>query len=93
MGRAPSALIVVQNLPVPLDRRVRLECLALIEAGYRVSVICPKGTGDPKYHVVDGIRLYKYKQYPPTKSTAGFLAEYLYSFVMTLWLSLKVWRR
>lgn len=89
----PHVLIVVQNLPVPLDRRVRLECLALIEAGYRVTVVCPKGTGDPKYHEVDGIRIYKYKQYPPTQRKVGFIAEYLYSFVLTLWLSLKVWRR
>ena len=43
----PHVLIIVQNLPVPLDRRVWLECQALVERGYRVSVICPKGPGDP----------------------------------------------
>lgn len=92
-ARSPHVLIVVQNLPVPLDRRVRLECLALIEAGYRVTVICPKGTGDPKYHEVEGIRIHKYKSYPPTTRKIGFVAEYLYSFALTLWLALKVWRR
>ncbi len=44
-------LIIVQNLPVPLDRRVWLECQALRAAGYEVSVICPKGPGDPGYQV------------------------------------------
>jgi glycosyltransferase involved in cell wall biosynthesis len=39
-------LIIVQNLPVPFDRRVWLECHALISAGYRVAVVCPKGRGD-----------------------------------------------
>ena len=86
-------LIVVQNLPVPLDRRVRLECLALIEAGYRVSVVCPKGPGDPKYHEVDGIRIHKYRPYPPTRRKVGFVAEYVYSFILTFWLTSKVWRR
>ena len=43
----PHVLIIVQNLPVPLDRRVWLECQALAAAGYDVSVICPKGPGDP----------------------------------------------
>jgi hypothetical protein len=34
-------LIIVQNLPVPFDRRVWLECGALTSAGYQVSVVCP----------------------------------------------------
>jgi hypothetical protein len=33
-------LIIVQNLPVPLDRRVWLESQALVASGYDVSVIC-----------------------------------------------------
>ena len=41
--RPDHVLIIVQNLPVPLDRRVWLECLALKAAGYDVSVICPEG--------------------------------------------------
>ena len=38
-------LILVQNLPVPLDRRVWLECQTLVRAGYRVSVDLPEGAG------------------------------------------------
>ena len=46
MTGTPSAvLIIVENLPVPLDRRVWQEARTLLEAGYRVSVICPKGRG------------------------------------------------
>ena len=37
------ALILVENLSVPFDRRVWQECLALRDAGYEVSVICPQG--------------------------------------------------
>ena len=37
IGR-PRALIIVQNLPVPFDRRVWLECQALRDAGYDVTV-------------------------------------------------------
>jgi hypothetical protein len=36
-------LIIVQNLPVPFDRRVWLECRTLTRAGYQVAVVCPKG--------------------------------------------------
>lgn len=92
-GRPPRVLIIVQNLPVPLDRRVWLECQALTSSGYGVSVICPKGTGDPRRQIIDGVDINKYKPYPPTRRTLGFLAEYVYSFSMTAWLTWKVWRR
>ena len=86
-------LIIVQNLPVPFDRRVWLECQALAEAGYRVSVVCPKGKGDPSYEVIDGVELYKYRPYAPGGSKAGFAAEYAYSFAATAWHALKARRK
>ncbi|MFI6761414.1 glycosyltransferase family 4 protein [Micromonospora sp. NPDC050417] len=44
-SRRPHVVIVVVNLPVERDRRVIRECLALEAAGYRVTVICPRGPG------------------------------------------------
>ncbi len=85
-------LIIVQNLPVPFDRRVWLECQALVSAGYQVAVVCPKGEGDPAYHVVDTVQLYKYRPYAPGGSKLGFVAEYAYSFLATAWLTLKARR-
>jgi glycosyltransferase involved in cell wall biosynthesis len=81
-------LIIVQNLPVPFDRRVWLECQALTRAGYRVAVVCPKGKGDPAYAVVDGVELYKYQPYAPGGSKLSFVAEYAYSFTATAWKAL-----
>jgi glycosyltransferase involved in cell wall biosynthesis len=85
-------LIIVQNLPVPFDRRVWLECQALVSAGYRVAVVCPKGAGDPSYHVVDTVELYKYRPYAPGGSKLSFVTEYVYSFLATAWLALKARR-
>ncbi|MDG4828831.1 glycosyltransferase family 4 protein [Solwaraspora sp. WMMD1047] len=45
--RPPHVVIVVVNLPAERDRRVIRQCRALEEAGYRVTVICPRGSGDP----------------------------------------------
>jgi glycosyltransferase involved in cell wall biosynthesis len=86
-------LIIVQNLPVPLDRRVWLECQALRAAGYEVSVICPKGPGDPSYHEVDGVHLYKYQAPPEARGALGFAVEFTYCLIRVLLLSLKVRRR
>ena len=86
-------LIIVQNLPVPFDRRVWLECQALVADGYQVAVVCPKGAGDPGYAVLDTVQLYKYRPYAPGGSKAGFLAEYVYSFAATAWGTLRARRR
>jgi glycosyltransferase involved in cell wall biosynthesis len=86
---APRLLIIVQNLPVPFDRRVWLECRALTSAGYRVAVVCPKGKGDPSYQVVDGVQLYKYRPYAPGGSKVSFIGEFVYSFLATAALTLR----
>jgi glycosyltransferase involved in cell wall biosynthesis len=86
-------LIIVQNLPVPFDRRVWLECQALVSAGYQVSVVCPKGKGDPSYEVINTVELYKYRPYAPGGSKLSFIAEYVYSFCATAWQMLKARRK
>jgi glycosyltransferase involved in cell wall biosynthesis len=85
-------LIIVQNLPVPFDRRVWLECQALVSAGFKVAVVCPKGEGDPSYALVDGVEIYKYRPYAPGGSKASFVTEYAYSFLATAWLTFKARR-
>jgi glycosyltransferase involved in cell wall biosynthesis len=88
----PRILIIVQNLPVPFDRRVWLECRALTAARYDVTVICPKGKGDPGREVLEGVTLLKYPPYAPGGGALGFVLEYAYSFLATLWLVLRARR-
>ncbi len=88
----PRTLIIVQNLPVPFDRRVWLECKALTAAGYDVTVICPKGKGDPGYEVCEGVTLLKYRPYAPGGGALGFVLEYAYSFLATATLVLRARR-
>lgn len=90
---SPHVLIIVQNLPVPLDRRVWLECQALVAAGYEVSVICPKGPGDVGYQRLDGVELYKYRPAPATHGLLAYVWEFCYSWVRTAAIARKIWRR
>ena len=89
----PHVLIIVQNLPVPLDRRVWLECQALTARGYQVSVICPKGPGDPARQRIDGVDIYKYAPAAEAEGFLGFAWEFAYSWVRTAVLSVVAWRR
>lgn len=61
MGRAKHILILVENLPLPFDRRVWQEARALRDAGYRVSAICPMLKGyTSQYEELEGINVYRH---------------------------------
>jgi glycosyltransferase involved in cell wall biosynthesis len=75
--RARRVLIIVENLPVPFDRRVWSEATTLRQAGFEVSVICPKGPGAEKSHeVIDGIYIYRHPLPIEARGAAGYLVEY-----------------
>lgn len=89
-------LIIVQNLPVPYDRRVWLEALTLRDAGYHVQVICPTGQYDDyqtHYEVLSDIAIYRYPVPPDVPTLPGYLFEFVYCWMMTVALSLWVWMR
>jgi glycosyltransferase involved in cell wall biosynthesis len=94
-GRMPPAVcIIVENLTVPLDRRVWKEACALRDAGYRVSVICPKGKGvfTAGYEILDGVEIYRHWTWEAS-TAAGYFVEYSVALVAELVLSLKVFAR
>ena len=89
----PHILILVQNLPVPFDRRVWMESLTLRNAGYRVSVIspCPPSELDRPCETQEGIYLYRYPMPEPVAGKLGFLREYQHSLRHTRRLVKRVW--
>lgn len=89
MTGSPRVLIIVQNLSVPFDRRVWLECCVLRDAGYDVTVICPRGRDVPAVQVIDGVRIHGYRQYAPGGGAKDYLLEYSYSFARTFAAALR----
>ncbi|MGW0016136.1 glycosyltransferase WbuB, partial [Streptomyces tendae] len=71
------ALILVENLSVPFDRRVWQECTTLRDAGWEVHVICPRGTkrDTEREAVVEGVRIHRYPLRAATGGPAGYLRE------------------
>jgi glycosyltransferase involved in cell wall biosynthesis len=69
-------------MSVPADVRVWSECLAVKEAGFRVTVICPVGqTRDrSRFEVVDGVTIHRFQVVAATGGIRGYLAEYAVAF-------------
>jgi glycosyltransferase involved in cell wall biosynthesis len=86
-------VILVENLPVPLDRRVWQEATTLRDAGWSVTVIGPRGgpTMRRLREHRDGILVLRYPQRAAT-GLAGYLLEYgpslLFSLGWLLWVRL-----
>lgn len=72
VDESPHIVIVVVNLPVERDRRVIRECQALEAAGYRVSVICPRGPDRPR--LVPGTRTSRIRSFPQPLAGSGLLS-------------------
>lgn len=87
-------LIIVENLPVPFDRRVWMEATSLRSRGFEVSVISPIGKGfDASYEVLDGIHVYRHRLPAELSSIRGYLREYSAALIWEWRLARRAWRR
>jgi glycosyltransferase involved in cell wall biosynthesis len=84
-------LIIVENLPLPFDRRVWLEARTLKEAGAEVSIICPTGKGyEAAEEVIEGIHIHRHPLPVEADSAGGYLREYLAALVAETRLAWKI---
>ena len=87
-------LIIVENLPVPFDRRVWQEAKTLRRAGAEVSVICPTGKGHTsKYENIDGINVYRHQLPIDANGALGYALEYSAALYWEVWLAFRVLRK
>src|SRR5579859_3861623 len=89
---AGRALIVVENAPVPADRRVWQEALSLRRAGWEVTVLAPRahalGDGLPD-EILDGIRIRRFAlRLAEDRRVFGHIGEYL-SAMWAVWRELR----
>src|SRR5438445_12160197 len=72
-----KVLIIVENIPVPFDRRVWKESLSLQADEYEVTALCPRGRGYTKGHeVIDGVHIYRHPMPNDGDGLLGYLYEY-----------------
>ena len=92
MSRRQSILIIVENLTVPLDRRVWQEARSLKEAGYTVSVVCPKGGKyTAPYEVLEDIHIFRHPLPYEADGALGYALEYAWALAWEFALSVKAY--
>src|SRR5215831_19141795 len=89
-----KVLIIVENLPVPFDSRVWKEACSLLQEGYDVTVLCPRGKGYQQgYEVIDGVRIYRHPMPSEGDSPMSYLREYgsalFWEFLYAWWIFLR----
>jgi glycosyltransferase involved in cell wall biosynthesis len=85
--RPPRILLVVENVALARDHRLRKQAEALAAEGFQVSVICRRDPANRGYHYV---RLHDYPAPADAESKLGFVREYGYSWAVAAWLTAKV---
>lgn len=98
-----KALIVVENNAVPYDLRVLQEATTLLDAGWKVTVICPAAIGvhsdqqaagkAVEATELNGITVYRFPLKFAEKGVLGYLTEYLSAFTAIARLSWRIWRQ
>jgi glycosyltransferase involved in cell wall biosynthesis len=91
MKKQRKILIIVENLTMPIDRRVWQEAKTLRDEGYLVSIICPVGGKyTKKYELLDGIHVYRHPLPLEAEGAKGYLVEYSSALIFEFLLSIKV---
>ena len=80
-------LMLLENCCYSTDGRVRREAHTLAAAGCRVTVICPRGTGERWREEFGPVVAYQYPAAPGIPGVVGYVLEYAYAMAATLVLS------
>ena len=89
----PAVCIIVENEPVPRDWRAWQIALALTQAGYRVSVICPKDSDHVSSRETrEGIEIYRHSVWTAS-GHVGYLREYASALLAEFWLAWRVFAK
>ncbi len=80
-GRDRHILVIVENIPLCVDHRVRKQVDDLLMAGYRVSVVTRRDPGNSAYRERTNLSLLEYPSLPESSGMAGYVREYTQAFV------------
>jgi len=86
-----NVLLLVENNSVPFDRRVMRQGKTLQKAGFNVKIISPKSKENPKsFEKLEKISVYRYPPIFSPGGPLGYVREYLWAFLCTLFITVKI---
>ena len=88
MRSTAAILILLENFTYPQDTRVRNEAESLASAGYGVTVLAPRGEGQPARETIAGVRVRRWRTVWASGSPLSYLAEYGVAHAQLLWRAL-----
>jgi len=92
-GRRWHVALVVENIPLAADHRLRKQVETLLSAGHRVSVVTRRDSANAAYRRRRGLTLLEYPPPPEPEGPLGYVREYAWSFLCAAlllgWLRLR----
>ena len=79
--RGGHILIVVENVAVGIDTRLRKQIDSLLDAGHHVSVVTRRDPANERYRADPRVRLFEHRPPPEAAGVAGYALEYGLSFL------------
>lgn len=87
--RGRHVAVVVENVALGVDIRLRKQVRDLLDAGYRVSVVSMRDDDNAPYRDLPGLTLLEYPAPPEGGGMVGYLREYVAAFG---WAALRLGR-
>jgi glycosyltransferase involved in cell wall biosynthesis len=80
-GRQWHVALVVENIPLAADHRLRKQVDTLLAAGHRVSVVTQRDPAHAAYRSRPGLSVLEYPPPPEPQGPLGYVREYAWSFL------------
>ena len=77
-------LMIVENNTYPSDTRVRQEAETLVNAGHLVSVICPRGDGQPWRESINNVQVFRFPMLSPGGGLIAYAVEFIYATIVAI---------
>jgi glycosyltransferase involved in cell wall biosynthesis len=79
--RGGHVLVVVENVAVGIDTRLRKQIDTLLDAGHRLSVVTRRHAANDRYRSDPRIRLFEHRPPPEAAGAVGYALEYGLAFL------------
>jgi glycosyltransferase involved in cell wall biosynthesis len=90
MPKPLHVAVIVENVALGVDTRLRKQVDNLLEAGVQLSVITMRDDDNARYRDVPGLTIFEYPAPKQPSGPVGYVGEYLQSFAWASWYLTKL---